>query len=654
MKIRNKLLLAITVPAGLLVVQIALVNIFVRELQQAATFIATTHETIEETFAAVDLVGDLRQEAKRLPSSFVSDRAAGDEGLGSFRDHFTNLETHIQTIRQSQSPQESAETGLSGLETIFAHLQRLLDEAEQTLAIDAVDMNMLLSQALSLDAALVDLNTALNDLSKDLRVQLQLAVDYEREIHNRPVIAGIAIGGLSVFLLLIFTWLVVDRYFIARVTSLSKALLSIAGGNLRVSLPKLKGNDEIDEMARTVETFRATALERDRLLAETGQAAERLEHEVAERTAELANANQYKTRFLAVASHDLRQPLHALNLFVEQIRDNPDDNRRRQLENRISEAVTSINELFDALLDMSKLEAGVLVPNVVSLPITSVLGRIERTFETAAANKGLCFRVIHSDAWVSSDAILLERILLNLVSNAFRATPEGGGVLIGCRRRGDLLRIDVCDTGTGIPKEAQSELFKEFFRLTPPSTGKSDSLGLGLSIVDGLAQLLDHRIELSSEPGRGSRFSISVPTVPAESVLVQSTAPPVVAEPLEGRRILVIDDDAMVRESMSGILEGWGCDVVAADGLATAIDAVGQSVPDLLISDYRLQNGLTGLQAIAEVRMAVDWDVPAFLITAETSAERLRDAADSGYPILHKPVTPMALRAMVSQLLVGG
>lgn len=651
MKIRNKLLLAITVPVGLLVIQIALVNVFVRELQQAATFIAATHETIEEAFTAIDLVDDLRLEAKRLPSSFVSDRATGDEGLGAFRAAFGVLDQRIQSIRLSEASKTTAQDGLAGLEAAFADLRTRLEQAEDTLANGAVDMDRLLAHAVFLDASLVALSAALSDLSQSLRVQLQIAVDREREIHNRPVIAGIAIGGLSILMLLIFTWLVVDRHFIARVTTLSSALLSIADGNFRTKLPEPKGNDEVDDMARTVETFRSTALERDRLLAEAGRAAERLEREVAERTAELVNANQYKTRFLAVASHDLRQPLHALNLFIGQIRDKPDPKQREQLENRISEAAASINELFDALLDMSKLEAGVLVPDVTSLPIASVFERIERTFATAAANQGLRFRIVHSDTWVSSDAILLERILLNLVSNAFRATPDGGGVLVGCRPQGRAVRIDVCDTGPGIPEDVQSELFKEFFRLNPSTEGRSDSLGLGLSIVDGLAQLLGHQIELASNLGRGSRFSVSVPTVAAKPETSAETEPSAAFDSMAGRRVLVIDDDAMVRDGMAGILGGWGCDVTLVESAEEAIKAAGRAVPELVISDYRLSGGQTGLDAIAAVHKVASRVVPAFLITAETSVERLRVAAESGYPILHKPVTPMALRAMTSQIL---
>ena len=232
-----------------------------------------------------------------------------------------------------------------------------------------------------------------------------------------------------------------------------------------------------------------------------------------------------------------------------------------------------------------------------------------------------------------------------------RATPEGGSVLLGCRRRGETLRIDVSDTGAGIPEEMQSEIFKEFFRLNASPTIRSDNLGLGLSIVDGLAQLLGHPIEMSSTPGRGTRFSLSAPVVSACPAPDAAIGPPTTPEPMAGRRILVIEDDAMVRDSMYGILTNWGCTVDLAGTVDSAIGAAKQSAPDLVISDYRLASGQTGLDAIAAVQKVAGRTVPAFLITAETNADHLRDAANSGFPILHKPVNPMALRAMSSQLL---
>lgn len=654
MKIRNKLLLAITVPVGLLILQIALVNVFIRESQEAVTFISVTHKTIEDAFSASDLVSDLREEAKRLPSSFVSNRATDDEGLATFHQIFSELELRTQSIVNTETASENVPTGRTRLQAALHATGVELSQADELLAAPAVDMDTLLERAIFLDAALVNVSTALDELTRELRFQLLAAVDREREIHDRPVIAGIAIGGLSVLMLLIFTWLVVDRYFVARLTRLSKAMLSIAEGDLDTTLPPPKGNDEVDEMSRTIETFRITAQERNALLTERAKAAERLEKEVAERTKELETANNFKTRFLAAASHDLRQPLHALNLFIGQLRARPKLGERRRLEEKISEAATSTNELFDALLDMTKLEAGVIVPEITSFPISTVFQRLDATFATAASNRGVRFGVVSSAYWTTSDPILLERILLNLVSNAVRATSKGG-VLVGCRRRGDMIRIDVCDTGPGIPMDKHDELFKEFVRLGPSNSSNSESLGLGLSIVDGLAQLLNHRVELSTIPGRGTRFSVYVPLVDATTLPFAEPDTALSFEPLSGRRVLVIEDDALVRESMAGLLGSWGCHVTLAEGVVDGVEVVrGSQIPDLIISDFRLSDGHTGLDAIAKIQQLSSRDIPAFLVTAETDVERLSKAARSGYPILHKPVTPMALRALATQLLKGG
>ncbi|MEP1015346.1 MAG: ATP-binding protein [Paracoccaceae bacterium] len=637
------------IPVGLLVLQIVLVNVFVRQLQDAVVFISTTHETIEDAFVASELIDQLRGEVKRLPASFVADRAAGDEGLSAFETIFGTLAIRIQSIQNSEAG-SSAPESLDELNQTFGKVRTDLDTSRTALLADAIDMNLLLQQALVLDGALDDLAIALGNLTGDLRVQLQLAVDQERRIHNRPVVAGIAIGALSVAMFLVFTWLVLDRFFVSRLTGLSKVMLAIAGGNLKAVLPEPKGNDEVDEMTRTVETFRVTANERDRLLIERERAAERLEQEVKDRTAELEDANAFKTRFLASASHDLRQPLHALNLFIEQLGVASSAEERERLQCQVSESAGAINDLLNALLDMSKLEAGVLEPEISEIPISAVLDRLESTFAATADQKQLQFRVMPSAAWVKSDAILLERILLNLVSNALNATQKGG-VIIGCRPRGDTIRVDVCDTGPGIPTELQGEFFKELVQFSS-SPKRRDSLGLGLSIVDGLAKLLGHPVKLHSIEGQGTRISITLPKAAATKSDEKPSATPILQDSLTGRTILVVDDDDRVRESMAGMLGSWGCNVMLAATITDAVKIAGLGdSPDLIISDYRLAQSETGVGAILSVRRALGQEIPAFLITAETLEKTMGDVVAHGFEILQKPVAPMALRAMASQFL---
>jgi PAS domain S-box-containing protein len=379
-------------------------------------------------------------------------------------------------------------------------------------------------------------------------------------------------------------------------------------------------------------------------------AAERAHSEVERTREELEIANKYKSHFLASASHDLRQPLHALNLFVAQLRDESNPAERSRLVSRIDAAVGSMNELFEALLDMTKLEAGILKPNPTAIPVERLLDRIETTFADAARKKGLRLRVIASDAWVSSDPILLERIMLNLVSNAVCYT-ERGGVVVGCRHRGPELRIDVCDTGVGIPADERQRIFGEFYQLSGLRPDRSGGFGLGLAIVDRLGRLLGHRVELESSPGRGSRFSVSVPLAAQPR-----TAPaplPEIADSACGKRVIVIDDDALVLDGMRGILQSWGCQVqTAASGdAALAVLAKDGGSPDLIISDSRLADGESGVETIERLRAAVGAPIPAFVITGDTAPERLREARAAGFLLLHKPVSPMSLRTTLNRLL---
>lgn len=374
--------------------------------------------------------------------------------------------------------------------------------------------------------------------------------------------------------------------------------------------------------------------------------------ELAERNREVEQANLAKQRFLAVASHDLRQPLQALNLFAAQLGDQADPAERARLVGRIDAAIASMNELFNALLDMSKLDAGVLAPDIADFPLGRLLDRLETTFATAAREKGLRLTVMPSRAWVRSDAILLERILLNLVSNAIRYTPRGG-VVVGCRRRGDGVRIEVWDSGIGLAEDQHRSVFGEFYQVGA-APGERAGLGLGLSIVDGLCRLLGHPVDLASRPGRGSRFTVTVPrAMPRSAPAGPAATLEAIANPARDKLIVVIDDDALVLDGMRGLLQGWGCRVVTADSGEGALAAVAarRGQPNLVISDYFLANGTTGIDVIARLRGAFAQPIPAFLISGDTTSERMREADANGLPLLHKPVSPMALRSMVNRLL---
>jgi signal transduction histidine kinase/CheY-like chemotaxis protein len=374
-----------------------------------------------------------------------------------------------------------------------------------------------------------------------------------------------------------------------------------------------------------------------------------LERKVEERTHQLELANLAKSRFLAAASHDLRQPLHALGLFVAQLRGHMKSAEGGRLVERVDAAVTAMNELFSALLDISKLDAGVLSTNIIEFPIAQVLRRIESTFAEAAREKGLSFQLVLSSAWVRSDPILLERIILNLVSNAVRYT-DSGSVVVGCRRRGDKVHIEVWDSGPGIPEDQQRNIFGEFYRLAGGNI--HGGLGLGLAIVDRLCKLLGHPIQLVSTLGKGSRFSVAVPMAAAQAQIAEPQPAQVAIDATRGKFVIVIDDDALVLDSMGGLLRNWGCRVVAAATPDEALADLGpEERPDLIICDYRLANGQSGIATIAYFRKAFGAPVPAFLMSGDTAPERLREARESGHHLLHKPLRAMALRAMINRLL---
>ena len=444
-------------------------------------------------------------------------------------------------------------------------------------------------------------------------------------VTSQWTVMGFALGSITLAVVLGYA---ISRSLIGPLTEVEARLKQIASGDFSQRL-HVVNRDELGALAANV----------NRASEELGRLYQQLEA-----------ANLAKSRFLAAASHDLRQPLHALNLFVTQLRRETDQAEQARLVERIDASVAAMNELFSALLDISKLDAGVVTPSVSEFPVDDLLKRIEMTFAAAAREKGLRLRVISSQAFIRSDFILLERILLNLVSNAIRYTV-GGGVVVGCRRRGDAIRIEVWDSGIGIPEDQRGSIFREFYQLSPAERDRSGGLGLGLAIVDRLCRLLDHPIELISQLGRGSRFAVVVATAPPRRLIGQP--PESVADQTMGKLVLVIDDDALVLDSMRGVLKSWGCSVVTASSGAAALACLAEleRTPDLIISDYRLADGDNGIRAIERLRKALRAPVPAFLISGDTAPERLREARASGYYLLHKPVLPITLRATISQLL---
>lgn len=357
-------------------------------------------------------------------------------------------------------------------------------------------------------------------------------------------------------------------------------------------------------------------------------------------------ANRAKSQFLAAASHDLRQPLHALSLFSATLTLRAADATTREIAGHIDMALASLTTLVDALLDISKLDAGAVQPELQRVSVKALIERIETDYRPVASDKGLTFRVAPVDAQVETDPVLLERMLRNLVDNAVKYTAAGS-VSLDVELNERTVRIAVRDTGAGIPEPERERIFEEFYQVGNPQRDRAKGLGLGLAIVRRLARLLGLEVQLESHPGRGSTFAVTLPRAAAESSLPPPTRVPAAddAGALAGVRVLVIDDELSVRLGMRTLFESWGCRVAACSGFDEAkrlLDDFALEV-DLIVADFRLPQHENGIETVHRLRARLG-DVPALMVSGDTAPERLREARASGLPLLHKPVSADKLR----------
>jgi signal transduction histidine kinase/ActR/RegA family two-component response regulator len=395
------------------------------------------------------------------------------------------------------------------------------------------------------------------------------------------------------------------------------------------------------------------------------EANETLEQRVGQRTAELSDAllataqarraaetaNISKTRFLAAASHDLLQPLNAARLFTSALRQHPGlDAEASGLAERIDASFRAAEDLLDALLDVSRLDAGSYRPDVGVFALAELFDSLQAQFALVAGQRGLRLRVVPTTLAVRSDPQLLRRIVQNFLSNALRYTSTGS-VLLGARRVGaDTVRIEVWDSGPGIAEEQRARIFDEFQRLEQPSPWGEKGLGLGLSICDRLAGILGHRLDLHSRVGHGSCFAVNVPrsaAVPQRHRRVQRGG----SDQQLPLTVLCLDNDVAILDGMRALLGRWGVDCRVASDVAQAIEVLARGPVDLILADYHLADGLDGVQALQQLRAAVGELPPVAMITADGSSELKQRARALGYPLLHKPVRPAALRALLTALV---
>jgi PAS domain S-box-containing protein len=414
-----------------------------------------------------------------------------------------------------------------------------------------------------------------------------------------------------------------------------------------------------------VEGFVADITERKLAQQRLQQLNDELEQRVTVRTNELLDAaealrdardaaeaaNRSKDKYLAAASHDLLQPLNAARLLISTLRERKLPDVEQVLVERTHQALEGAEDLLTDLLDISRLDQAAVKPDIALYRLDELFAPLVSEFQSVAAAAGLNLRVHMGDYAIHTDLRLMTRILRNFLSNACRYTDEGC-ILLGARRRGDTLRIEVWDTGRGIPADRLDSIFLEFNQLDVGRAADRKGVGLGLAIVERIAKILDYRIQVHSLPGRGSMFSIEVPISHEIPLPISQAAPlPSTGNPLPGRRLLVLDNEVSILESMSALLGQWGCEVVTATDEATALVALQGQAPELILADYHLDHGVVGCEVVRHLREHFSQAIPAVIITADRTDQCRRSLQRLDAPLLNKPVKPGKLRAVLSQLL---
>ncbi len=447
------------------------------------------------------------------------------------------------------------------------------------------------------------------------------------------LLAGIALAALVA--------MVLARRMSAPIRALQESAARIGAGRLQERV-MLATHDELQDLA---EQF-------NRMVDRLKTSYDELESKVASRTRELAAANDAKSRFLAAASHDLRQPAHALGLFVAQLRAARTREDRERLLARIESSSRAVSELLESLFDISKLDAGRVVPRSGVFPIQKIFDRLEHHYAQLAQGRELRFRIRPSTELVQTDPLLLEQILMNLTANAMRYTREGG-VLIAARRRAGKLRVEVWDTGIGIAAHDRERIFEEFFQAQGSlDKDQSKGLGLGLAIVRRAAQLLHLRLEVRSSVGRGSVFAVEVPRGAALSEVPKADVSLLAWRnemSLAQVTALVVDDDLDTRDAVAGLLAQWGCNAIVASSGSEARAALSAArvMPNVIVCDFRLADGELGTEVVGMVRRETGVALPALIVSAdEKEAARAIEGVEAAY-VLAKPLEAAKLRALL-------
>ena len=407
-----------------------------------------------------------------------------------------------------------------------------------------------------------------------------------------------------------------------------------------------------------VEGFVTDITERKLAQERLQQLNDELEQRVNARTDELLEArdaaeaaNRSKDKYLAAASHDLLQPLNAARLLISTLRERKLPDIEQVLVERTHQALEGAEDLLTDLLDISRLDQAAVKPDIALYRLDELLGPLVSEFQSVAEADGLHLRVHMGDYAIRTDLRLMTRILRNFLSNACRYTDQGS-ILLAARPRGEMLRLEVWDTGRGIAPDRLDSIFLEFNQLDVGRAADRKGVGLGLAIVERIAKILEYRVQVHSLPGRGSRFSIEVPMSREVPLPISLAAPqPGTGNPLPGRRLLVLDNEVSILDSMRALLGQWGCEVVTATDQASALSALAGRAPELILADYHLDHGVVGCEVVRHLREHFAQTIPAVIITADRTDQCRRSLRRLDAPLLNKPVKPGKLRAVLSQLL---
>jgi signal transduction histidine kinase len=490
----------------------------------------------------------------------------------------------------------------------------------------------------------------------------------ETILYAMAIIGGVSSGALGLGAALFPAYL---AYLVSPVGMVALAFIYL-GGPIFVPLSGLalvyfvltciqaRAAEEVIRGGIQLQLYNATLVQRLRKESTQSQAAlARAEtaQVLAEQTQAAAEkANTDKSKFLAAASHDLRQPLHAMGLFIEALSRSELSEHQLVVLDHAHAASSAASEMLTTLLDFSRLEAGVVKSQPKAFLLQPLLAQLEQEFGLQADARELVYRTRETSLAVMADPNLTDLVLRNFISNAIRYTDKGG-VLVGCRRRGGAVVVEVWDTGMGIADDHQTEVFKEFHQLGNPERDRRKGLGLGLAIVERISTAMDAKVTLRSVPGRGSVFRLWLEGY--QGSVVEENKHPINSKTLRGMRVLVIDDEEPVRIGMQELLGSWGCICYSADAVSSALQCVAllgmDEQPEVILADYRLREGATGGQAISALRAYLTMRghqaaLPAIIITGDTAPERIREARSTEATLLHKPVSATALQEALLQL----